>query len=150
MKSEGGTLDRSAASDLWRNTLSQVPSVFGRLVYLASLRNANSGRYEHHGLNLVFGQEEANQALKKSHTRVFREWLSYNLEQQKADLELYLSGLMEDRQTVLAAWRDLAPYRAFVPGSARSEERRLYMANLKALLTLLANVHGVGGPGPDA
>ena len=48
-------LDRNAASDLWRNTLSQIPSVFGRLVYLASLRNANNGRYEHHGLALVLG-----------------------------------------------------------------------------------------------
>ena len=150
MKSIRDALDRTAASDLWRNTLSQIPSVFGRIVYLASLRNLNSGRYEHHGLALVFGEEEANKALKKSHSQVFREWLTFNLEQQKADLDLYLSGLYEDRGTVLATWLELAPYRGLMPTSLRAVERRLYIADLRALLELLGNEHGVGGPGPDA
>lgn len=143
-------LDRSAASDLWRNTLSQIPSVFGRLVYLASLRNSNSGRYEHHGLALLFGEDEANQALKRSHSKVFREWLTFNLEQQKADLDLYLAALYEDKRTVLTTWLELAPYRALMPTSLRAVERRLYMADLKTLLELLGNEHGAAGPDPDA
>ena len=143
-------LDRSAASDLWRNTLSQIPSVFGRLVYLASLRNANSGRYEHHGLALVFGEEDANRALKKSHIQVFREWLTFNLEQQKADLDLYLSGLYEDRRTVLTNWLDLAPYRNLMPVTMRGVEKRLYIADLKALLELMGNALGAAAPDPDA
>ena len=68
----GVAFDRSASADLWRNTISQIPSVFGRLVYLASLRNPNNGSYEHHGLALVFGEDEANKALKNSHTRGIR------------------------------------------------------------------------------
>ncbi len=66
MKTERAAVvfDRSAASDLWRNTLSQIPTVYGRLVYLASLRNPNTGHYGHHGLSLVFGEDEANRALK--------------------------------------------------------------------------------------
>jgi len=143
-------LDRSAASDLWRNTLSQIPSVFGRLVYLASLRNANSGRYEHHGLALVFGEDEANRALKKSHSRVFREWLTFNLEQQKVDLDLYLSGLNEDKRTVLTTWLELAPYRNLIPFTLRGVEKRLYTADLKALLELMGRAHGAGAPDPDA
>lgn len=150
MKSSRDALDRSAASDLWRNTLSQIPSVFGRLVYLASLRNQNSGRYEHHGLALVFGEDEANKALKKSHSQMFREWLTFNLQQQKADLDLYLSALQEDKRTVLATWLDLAPYRGLMPTSLRSIERRLYIADLKALLELLGNEYGAAGPDPNA
>jgi tRNA(Met) C34 N-acetyltransferase TmcA len=143
-------LDRSAASDLWRNTLSQIPSLFGRLVYLASLRNANSGRYEHHGLALRFGEDEANKALKKSHSQAFREWLTFSLEQQKADLELYLSALVEDKRTVLTNWLELAPYLALIPATIRGIEKRLYLADLKALLDLLGNEHGAAGPDPIA
>jgi hypothetical protein len=143
-------LDRSAASDLWRNTLSQIPSVFGRLVYLASLRNSNSGRYEHHGLTLVFGEEEANRALKRSHSQVFREWLTFNLEQQKADLDLYLAGLYEDKRTVLTTWLDLAPYRNLIPFTLRGVEKRLYTADLKALLELMGRALGAAAPDPDA
>jgi len=138
------------ASDLWRNTLSQIPSLFGRLVYLAALRNPNSGRYEHHGLALVFGEDEANRALKKSHSQTFREWLTFNLEQQKGDLDLYLSALVEDRRTVLTNWLELAPYLALMPSTIRGVEKRLYLADLKALLDLLGNEHGASGPDPDA
>lgn len=143
-------LDRSAASDLWRHTLSQIPTVFGRLVYLSSLRNANTGKYEHHGLSLVFGDEEANRALKKSHSQAFEEWLSFNIEQQKADLDLYLSSLFEDKRTVLETWLKLAPYRNLVPSSIRTVERRLYLADLTAIIQLLKNEYAVSSPDPDA
>jgi hypothetical protein len=142
--------DRSAASDLWRNTLSQIPTVFGRLVYLASLRNPNNGHYEHHGLALVFGEDEANSALRDSHSAVFAGWLTFNLEQQKADLDLYLAGLFEDKRTVIQHWVRVAPYQNLVPASFRGVERRLYISDLAALMELFRNVHGVAAPDPDA
>jgi hypothetical protein len=146
----GLAFDRSAAGDLWRNTISQIPTVFGRLVYLASLRNANTGRYEHHGLALVFGEEEANKALKSSHSAVFSEWLTFNLEQQKADLDLYLAGLYEDKRVILDTWLRLAPYRNLLPASVRGAERRLYLADLTALLEILRGALGVAAPDQDA
>ena len=143
-------LDRSAFSDLWRNTLAQIPTVFGRLVYLSSVRNLNSGRYEHHGLALVFGEEEANKALKKSHAQSFSEWLEFDLEQQKADLDLYLSALPEDKKTVLEAWVRMAPYKNLLPTSVRPPERKLYLADLNAILEVFRNEYAVSGPDPDA
>ena len=149
-KGAGLTFDRSAAADLWRNTISQIPSVFGRLVYLASLRNPNNGSYEHHGLALVFGEDEANKALKTSHAAVFAEWLSFNLEQQKADLDLYISALFEDKRVVIENWIRLAPYRNLLPASVRGVERRLYIADFTALLELFKAAYGVAVPDPDA
>jgi hypothetical protein len=146
----GVAFDRSASADLWRNTISQIPSVFGRLVYLASLRNPNNGSYEHHGLALVFGEDEANKALKNSHNAVFAEWLSFNLEQQKADLDLYISALFEDKRVVIDTWIRLTPYRNLLPASVRGVERRLYIADFTALLELLKAAYGVAGLDPDA
>src|SRR6266850_6423418 len=110
-KKQQAPLDRKAMSDLWRHTLSQISSVIGRMVFLASLRNPNSGRYEHHGLAQMFGSLEATRALKKSHRAAFSEWLSYDVEAQKADLELYLSEQPEDRKTILKTWEKLESYR---------------------------------------
>jgi hypothetical protein len=147
---ENASLDRTAASDLWRNTLSQIPSVFGRLMFLTSLRNLNSGRYEHHGLALVFGRLEASNALKKSHREAFAEWLSYDIEEQQADLDLYLSGQLEDKRTILRTWEKLEPYRNVLPSSVKDPERKLYLADLKAILNLLKNASGAGGPDPES
>jgi hypothetical protein len=144
------SLDRSAVADVWRHTLSQIPSVFGRLVYLAALRNPNSGRYDHHGLALVFGDDDANRALKKSHKQVFADWMSFNLEQQMADLTLYMSDLPEDKKTVLQAWTKLKPYKNVLPSNAKTVERRLYLSELETMLELLRGASGVDALGPDS
>jgi hypothetical protein len=151
MKSgDANRIERTAVADLWRNTLSQIPSVFGRLVYLSSLRNTVTGKYEHHGLALVFGEDEARRALRKSHTGTFAEWLSFNLERQKTDLDLYLSTVAAERPAILKNWLSVATYRTFIPGSAKTMEKRLYYADIEALIALLKNVHGAAGPDPES
>jgi len=139
--------DRSAASDLRRNTLSQIPSLFGRLAYFSSLRNPN-GTYKHHGLALIFGQAEANRALKDGHLAVFAEWLSFNLEQQKADLDLYLADCFEDKRTLVETLFRLAAKEDLIPASVRGVERRLFLSDLTALMELFRNV--VANADPDA
>jgi hypothetical protein len=144
------TLERSAGASLWRNTLCHIVSVFGRLVYLTNLRNQNTSRYEHDGLTLMFGGDETNKALRKAHSKAFAEWLSFDIEQQKADLDLYISALPADKRTVLEAWTNLAPYRNLVPNSVRPVERKLYLADFKAILALLTNEYDVSCPDPNA
>lgn len=139
-----------AAADLWQRTLSQIPSTFGRLVYLASLRDPNSGEYRHHGFAAVFGWEQAGHAMAESHDRLFAEWLSYSLEQQKGDLELYVSGLEPERRRVVETWSLIEPYRGVVPGAATALERELFLADLDALLSLMRNELGVSLPDRDA
>jgi len=145
-----GNLERTAMADLWRHTLSQIPSVFGRLVYLTSLRDQNTGRYEHYGLSQAFGEDEADSVLRQSHEQAFAEWLCFTLEQQKADLDLYLAGLNGNRRTIINTWIRLAPYRNLVPAIAREVERQLYLADLETILELLRSEYGVASPGQDA
>ena len=143
-------LDRGAPADLWRTTLAQIPSVFGRLVYLSSLRDANNDVYQHYGLAQIFGDQAADQALRASHDQVFAEWLGFGLEEQKADLDLYLADLEGDRRTILETWLRLAPYRNLMPSTAREVERDLYLRDLETILELLRGEFGVASPDPDA
>lgn len=140
---------RRPAEDLWRRTLSQLPTVYGRLVYLSGLRNANSGQYEHHGLSALFGDHEADQALRESHLMSFREWLKLNLEQQKADLDLYLCDLPTDRRTLVESWSRLAPYRNLPPAAASESERLLFLEDLETLLESLRNEYASAARRPD-
>lgn len=148
-KEEKG-FDRSAVADLWRRTLSQIPTTFGRLVYLASLRDSNTGIYKHYGLAQHFGEDVAEPALRQSHSHTFSEWLAYSLEEQKVDLDLYLSGIDSDRKSILETWIRLKPYSNLIPSATLEVERRLYYSDLEVLLELLTAVHGVSSPDRDA
>jgi hypothetical protein len=146
----GSGLERSAAADLWRNTLSRIPTIFGRLAYLSSLRDPNTGVYMHYGLAQIFGEDTADQVLRQSHAAEFSRWLCLNLQQQKGELDKYFAELESDPRTVLANWLKAAPYRNLVPAEARHVERQLYILDLEALLELLRNEYGVAVPDSGA
>ena len=143
-------LERGAVPDVWRRTLSRIETIFGRLVYLAGLRENNTGRYEHHGLALIFGEDDADRALRESHEITFAEWLSFGLEQQKADLDLYLAQLTARRRRTIETWLRLRPYRNLIPARAGDPERSLYLSDFETLLELLKSEYGVVEPDSDA
>src|SRR5947209_68449 len=86
----------------WRRTLAGITTLLGRLAYLASLRNVNRGTYEHFGLSERVGAAEVDSLIRRSHLEAFQEWLCFNLEQQKAELEQYFAGLEGDRREILS------------------------------------------------
>jgi hypothetical protein len=125
---------RTPGTILWRKTLSQVPTQFGRLALLASLRNTTTGRYSHEELLRILGPEDTDRALCNSHHQVFSEWLKFSLAEQKADLDDYLS--------MAGGSRVAFDYRHLIPPTARDVERQLYLTDLETLLELLKYEHG--------
>jgi hypothetical protein len=143
-------LERRPAADLWRNTLGQIPTLYGRMVYLAALRDPNSGRYEHFGLAQQYSEEEAAATLHQSHHELFGEWLSLELEAKKSDLDDYLSALTAPIQQVIATWIRITPYRNVMPALVIEADRQLFLNDMGMLLELLRREHDVASPDPDA
>ncbi len=133
----------------WRNAIYQILSQFGRLVYLSSLYDRQERRYYHADLASSLGLDEADRVIREAHRQTFQQWLCYDLEEQKADLDLYLSDLGVEKRTTLAIWAGLAPYRDLIPPGAEDPERALFLADLKALLELLNRQYGVGQSEPE-
>jgi hypothetical protein len=137
------------ASDLWRHTLDRIPTLFGRVLYLSSLRNQASGAYEHPGLAQMVGHEEAGETLRRSHARLFQDWLCLNLEQQRTDLREYLAETANP-SAMLADWSVSAPYQGWTPPTAQDFERRLFAGDLETLLPLLTHEFGAASPDPES
>jgi hypothetical protein len=121
---------RGPGWDLLRSTLLQIPTTLGRVVYLASLCNRTSGKYEHQSLGNWFGVEEADRVLRQNHRKIFSEWLGYSLEEQKNDLSDYL----QDRDA-----GELRPFAALIPPGVTEVERQLFVTDLETLLVLRAS-----------
>jgi hypothetical protein len=134
-------LARGPAAELWRKTLLRVPTNFGRLGFLASLRDTLTGRYSHPPLSEIVGREITDRTLCHSHHEIFSQWLGFTLAQQKADLDEYLASTY--------AAPDLAHFREIVPGSAHQVERQLYLTDLATLLELRRFERDVAYPVPE-
>ena len=146
-----GNTEKELAVDLWLRDLSQIPTSYGRLVYLAGLRNPDTGKYEHYSPNTPSGDAQTSFLLKTRHEAIFKEWVSYPLEKKKADIELYIAGIDQvDNTQLIDAWLRLTPYKNLVPASIQGPERKKHISDFEAILGLLMNVYGVSSPDPSA
>jgi hypothetical protein len=127
----------AASDDLRRRTLSQVPRPLDRLIYLASMRDYNTGLYHHDGLAARFSEEVACEALSGCHREAFRELLSAPLEDLVAQLEAYLKSTHTYPADFINAWKGLEPYRVTVPVDADPLAADFLFSNLRIALAIL-------------
>jgi hypothetical protein len=150
MRSRVNANRETAAAESWQRTLSAIPTVIGRLVYLSSLRNAHTGSYEHVGLAQRIGEDGVDRIVRRSHVGLFQEWLCFGLERQKEELEEYFSELEGDKREIISNWLALEPWNNWVPGDSRDVERKLFNADLAVILELIRVEYGVSSRDPDS
>ena len=126
-----------------RQAVMRLPSTIARLVFLSGLRDPNSGTYRYPAALNEVERAFIDQYLRGIHDATFAVWLNYRLEEQKADLDLYFSGLDCSKASAVRPWLCLESYRSLVPASAGSVERQLFYTNLEVLLRVMA--HEVAG-----
>lgn len=112
-----------------QRVVNQIPTVFGRLVYVSSLRDPKSGRYSHNLLNDVLDGEEADRAICHVHHQVFSRWLAFGLREQKQDLDEYLNSV--------GITEAVLNYPELAPRNSREVEKLLYVTDLETVLELL-------------
>src|SRR4030095_10375941 len=127
--------------DFTATTLAAIPNVFGRLTYIASLRDLSSGRYEHSGLAAVYAGDAVQEALNFCHQEIFSRVLEMPLAVQEQDLSECLEGMPGSLAATVAHWRQLEPYRILPPEDAPDYLRELFFSNLRVLLEILESQH---------
>jgi len=126
-----------AYEDLWSRTLSRISGDLNRLIYVASTRDYNSGRYHHAGLETHFGFVAVRQALEAAHRELFWKLSRSCLKDLVSELELYMQSSGESPDDLLRAWRSLQPYRVAIPLDVDPLAAHLLLSNLKLGLEVL-------------
>jgi hypothetical protein len=128
-----------AADDLRRRTLSRLQRPLGRLIYLASTRDYNTGIYYHDGLASAFGEDVACQALAECHREAFREVVGSSLQDLVEQIEDYIESVHLTAEMFITAWKKLEPYRVTVPVESDPLATEFFFANLRTALAILGS-----------
>jgi hypothetical protein len=142
--------DETSEAELWRRTLAQIPSLLGRLIYLASLRDLNTGKYQHFGFAQQAGDRASERTIRRSHINAFEDWLCLSLSEQREHLDRHLVAAEGEREQILAHWKEAPPYLSWVPSQALPAQKDLFRADLEIVIDLITRENSAASPSRSA
>jgi hypothetical protein len=120
------------------SVLRTLPNDLTRMIYLASLRDCNSGLYLHPEISHERGLYAADRAFRICHDQVFRRLLTTRLPEYVRQLQEYIRYTRGETITMLKTWKSLQAYRATVPVGAPGTSAELFFLNLSIALEILS------------
>ena len=117
--------------------LSALPNDLTRLIYLASIRDYNSGTYRHPVLSRQFEATAAHQAFQACHQEVFARLIAHPVSKYVEQLEGYIRYSRAERSLLITSWKGLQAYRAAIPLRASKRACETFFLNVKTALTIL-------------
>ncbi len=126
-----------AIDDLEHHTLASIDTLLGRVIYIASTRDCNSGNYVHEGLSLRYNPLVAQEALASFHQALFAQLVRVSLADLVSELSAYFESLETDRAQILRSWQELRAYQLLVPSGSDSFSSDLFTSNMKLALAIL-------------
>jgi hypothetical protein len=129
---------RAVIEDFSSKTLAAISSDFGRLYYVSSLKDSNSGRYEHDGLMTLYPENAVQAALSNCHEELFSRILEMPLRDQESDLRACLGSASAQYWDVVESWLENRDFQNMCPEGLPNYLHDLFCSNMAALLAIFS------------
>lgn len=101
--------------DILRALRVSLPNDLSRLIFLATLRDNNSGHYYHPEVARRFSGEVADRAMLECHRRIYEQVVALAIEDLTDQLDVYIATVPVPRGRLIESWTKLKAYRATIP-----------------------------------
>ncbi len=113
--SDGECRLTAVTADILRALTISLPNDLSRLIFLATLRDNNSGHYYHPEVAQRFSAEVADQAMLACHRHIYEQVVALALEDLVDELDAYMATVRVPKERSIESWRKLRAYRATIP-----------------------------------
>ena len=110
-----GSAQSVVAEDISRALNISLPNDLSRLIFLATLRDNNSGHYYHPEVARRFSDEVADRAMLVCHRRIYEQVVALAIEDLTDQLDVYIATVPVPRGRLIESWTKLKAYRATIP-----------------------------------
>lgn len=107
--------DDEVAADILRALTVSLPNDLSRLIFLATLRDNNSGHYFHPDVARRFSEPVADRAILACHQLIYKQVVALPLEDLTDQLDAYMATVRAPRKRLIESWTKLQAYRATIP-----------------------------------
>lgn len=130
---------RSVIEDFSSQTLAAISTDFGRLYYVSTLKDSDSGRYEHDGLMSLYPENAVQAGISHCHEELFSRILETPLGEQERDLRECLNSAGDRYWDVVENWRENRYFREMCPEGLPDYLHDLFCSNMGALLAIFSS-----------
>lgn len=135
---DGFRESRAVIEDFSARTLAAIATDFARLHYVSSLKDSNTGRYEHEGLTSLYPENSVQSALTHCHEELFARILETPLQKQEGDLRDCLSTAGDQFWNVVEDWRQTQSFDEMCPEGVPQYLHDMFRSNMSALLSIFS------------
>jgi hypothetical protein len=136
---------RRVTEDFTAKSLAAIPSDLGKLHYVGSLRDLQTGRYLHEGLTFIYSEASVQEALSHCHEELFSRILETPLEEQEADWRMCFTPAGEHDWTPEDTGRVDSP-RHLAPEGLPDYLTDLFCSNAEVLQAVISSEHAISEP----
>ncbi len=135
--SNGGGRLSAVTADILRALTISLPNDLSRLIFLATLRDNNSGHYYHPEVAQRFSAEVADQAMLACHRHIYEQVIALALEDLVEELDAYMATVRAPKERSIESWRKLRAYRATIPMDTDPISAEIFFMKVEVAVAIL-------------
>jgi hypothetical protein len=129
--------DGGVAADILRALTVSLPNDLSRLIFLATLRDNNSGHYFHPDVARRFSERVADRAMLACHQRIYKQVVALSIEDLTDQLDLYVTTVPAPRERMIESWTKLKAYRATIPIDTDPISAEIFFMKVEVAVAIL-------------
>ena len=123
--------------DVMRALRVSLPNDLSRLIFLATLRDNNSGHYYHPEVAQRFSVEVADRAMLACHHEIYERVVALSLEDLTDQLDEYMATVPAPKGRLIESWTKLRAYRATIPMDADPISTEIFFMKVEVAVAIL-------------
>ena len=123
--------------DVLRALRISLPNDLSRLIFLAILRDNNSGHYYHPEVAQRFSAEIADRAMLACHHQIYDRVVALPLEDLTDQLDAYMATVRAPKERLIESWTKLRAYRATIPMDADPVSTEIFFMKVGVAVAIL-------------
>jgi hypothetical protein len=132
-----GSSQSGVKEDILRALGLSLPNDLSRLIFLATLRDNNSGHYYHPEVARRFSIELADRAMLACHRLIYERVVALPLEDLTDQLDTYMATVPVAKNRILESWTKLRAYRATIPMNTDTLSAEVFFMKVGVAVAIL-------------